>query len=273
MEQFNKSVSVIIPVYNGEKYLTKTISSVQSQKGDFIKEIILIDDGSVDGSWCLLCQLKERYKNIIILRQKNQGQAKARNYGAKVASGNFLAFLDVDDTWKPNKLEKQIGLFQNDTSLVLVFSNAEIIFDAPKKEKIILFSITKPRRGHIYRWLLFNNFIYTTSVIIKKEIFDISRGFKQEKEYRYIEDYDLWLRIAAVGKVDFIEEPLICYLRHAASSSQAKVSTAINVLRMLKNTPTNRNLGVITQGLVLIRHTLVLIMYFFHLDRLFSPLN
>ncbi|MFH1366682.1 MAG: glycosyltransferase [Patescibacteria group bacterium] len=273
MNEFCNNVSVIIPVYNGEVFLRLSVKSVLNQQGQYVKELIIVDDGSTDESWSVMQQISSEDKRIKIYRQKNQGQAKARNYGATQAKGVYLAFLDVDDTWKIDKLKKQMALFYKNNQLVMVYSDAEIIFSSAKKEKIILSYISKLRRGKIFSNLIYKNFIFTSSVIIKKSVFDNLGGFKEVAEYRYIEDYDLWLRAAAIGQIDYVEEPLFCYLRHAAGSSQAKVKTATNVLKRLKNTPVDKNMTVIKKTLALVRHGLVLLMYFFHLDRFFSPLD
>jgi len=273
MNQSNFSVSVIIPVHNGEEFLRLSVKSVLNQIGEYVKEIIIVDDGSKDKSWSVMQRLSSEDKRIKIYQQKNQGQAKARNYGVSQANGEYLAFLDVDDTWKIDKLEKQMSLFHNNDELVLVYSNAEIIFLPPKKEKIFLSHLSKLRRGKIYSNLIYKNFIFTSSVIIKKNVFNTLGGFKEGAEYRYIEDYDLWLRAASIGQIDYCEEPLINYLRHASSSSQAKISTAVNVIKMLKKIPTSRDFNIMNRYLAFIRHGLVLLMYFFHLDRFFSPLD
>ncbi|MFH1822848.1 MAG: glycosyltransferase [Patescibacteria group bacterium] len=273
MTQYNNSISVIIPVYNGEKLLRFSTKSAFDQLGKYINEIIIVDDGSTDDSWLVMQQISSEDKRVRIYQQKNQGQAKARNYGASMSKGEYLAFLDVDDTWKTDKLQKQLELFNSNDRLVLVYGNAEILFYPPRKEKITFSKITRLRRGNVCNWLLYKNFICTSSVIIKKNVFMNLGGFKENEEYRYIEDYDLWLRAAAIGPIDYIEEPLTCYLRHAAGSSQAKVKTTLNILKMIKKIPVDANITVINKIVALVRYLLVLMMYFFHLDRLFSPLD
>lgn len=95
-------VSVIIPVYNGERYLAEAIDSVLAQEIS-PREIIVVDDGSADGS----AAVAERYSKVRLYRQENRGASSARNLGVQASRGTFLAFLDADDLWMPDKLDRQ----------------------------------------------------------------------------------------------------------------------------------------------------------------------
>ena len=99
-------IACIIPTYNRKHLLQRTIESVYHQTYP-CNEIILVDDGSTDGTseW-----IKEKYPQIFFLFQKNQGVSSARNKGIKAASSKWIALLDSDDEWLPNKLEKQVKL-------------------------------------------------------------------------------------------------------------------------------------------------------------------
>lgn len=114
------SVSVIIPVYNSEKWLRECIDSVLSQTIKPV-EIIVVNDGSTDKSLELL---KNNYDRLVkILNQENRGAAAARNFAAKVAKGEWLAFLDSDDTWDREKLERQLRVISQHPSVVSVYCN------------------------------------------------------------------------------------------------------------------------------------------------------
>ncbi|MBK9638742.1 MAG: glycosyltransferase family 2 protein [Bacteroidetes bacterium] len=106
-QDLNELVSVIIPVYNGEKFVAASIESALKQSYSPI-EIIVINDGSTDGTQEILNQFEGK---IIVIRQKNAGQADARNHGLTIAKGKYIALLDSDDLFIPEKIEKQISFF------------------------------------------------------------------------------------------------------------------------------------------------------------------
>lgn len=112
-------ISVIIPVYNCEKYLAAAIDSVLAQNYHSL-EILIIDDGSTDKS----AQIAQQYLPLIRYHyQPNQGTAAARNYGMKLATGDLFAFLDADDLWLPNKLDLQISVLANNPQIEAVFTH------------------------------------------------------------------------------------------------------------------------------------------------------
>ena len=107
-----RKVSVIMPVYNGEKYLKEAIESILSQ--DFIDfEFIIINDGSTDNSPQILNEIKDSNKNVKVIHQENQGSSGARNTAIDLAEGKYIQFLDADDLWKPTFLESIFQLIQN----------------------------------------------------------------------------------------------------------------------------------------------------------------
>lgn len=114
------SVSVIVPVYNGERYITEALDSISSQTHQ-PAEVIVVDDGSTDKT----ADLVESYgSNIICLQQANSGAATARNTGIQASHSDYLAFLDHDDLWVANKLEMQLAAFTRNPELDMVFGHA-----------------------------------------------------------------------------------------------------------------------------------------------------
>lgn len=114
-------VSVIIPVYNGERYLGAAIESVQAQSGHVL-EIIVVDDGSTDRS----AQIAQRYHPTVrYVQQANAGPGAARNLGVTLAQGLFLAFIDADDLWLPDKLERQLVYLDQHPTVDMVFGQVE----------------------------------------------------------------------------------------------------------------------------------------------------
>ena len=113
------TISVVIPVYNGESFLADAIESIIAQQAS-VAEIIVIDDGSTDDS----AGIARQYAAVNYIYQDNAGAAAARNHGATLATGDFLAFLDADDVWMPDKLTRQLAAFATDSDLDVVFGHA-----------------------------------------------------------------------------------------------------------------------------------------------------
>lgn len=131
---FNEKISVIIPVFNTEKYLAQAIQSVLDQMIQ-ADEIIIVDDGSTDNSLAVARQFLSRVK---IITQENKGAAAARNIGIVNASGNYLAFLDADDLWVEKKLEQQLDYFAHHPEIDMIFGNVEqfISPELPDEHKV-----------------------------------------------------------------------------------------------------------------------------------------
>jgi glycosyltransferase involved in cell wall biosynthesis len=206
-------VSVIIPLYNGKKYILETLNSVLNQTfKDF--EVIVIDDGSKDNSKEVLEKYLDRIRYIY---QENSGSpAAAKNRGIKESKGEFLAFMDQDDLWQADKLAKQVKILEKDQKIGLVATNT-LVFDSQTKEikgkawaKVSKMSAEQTRKR-----LLQGNFIVTSSaVMVRKETIE-GKGF--DENMRLADDYELWFRIAKKWQLEFIEEPLTKW-RHNVSS-------------------------------------------------------
>ena len=170
-------ISVIIPVYNGEKYIEKTISSVLSQTESRF-EIIVVNDGSTDGSLPLLESLERRYPdNLVVLTGTNGGVRNARNTGVNAAKGNYIAFIDQDDLWAPEKLKEQLELHKNDPIPKITFTNESVIDETGNIISVGVLNLGDQQRGNVFEKLLFHNFIPLSSVIIPKTLFNHVGGF------------------------------------------------------------------------------------------------
>jgi glycosyltransferase involved in cell wall biosynthesis len=197
------TVSVIIPSYNRKPLVSRAIDSVLQQTfRDF--EIIVVDDASTDGTGE---DLTQNYGKEIIYRYlpQNCGVAEARNEGMKAARGTFIAFLDSDDLWYPQKLQSQMKLFDADVSLGLVYSGffqTDILGKRISQNTPIL-------KGMIYNDLIWGNCFATSTVIIKKTCVQNIGYFNAQ--YSPAEDYEYWVRICRQFKVDCVPEPLMQY--------------------------------------------------------------
>src|SRR5207244_9308520 len=174
-------------------------------------EIIAIDDGSTDATAAHLERFGGR---IIVRRQRNAGVAAARNAGASKASGEWIAFLDADDIWLPNKLERQLAA----ATAPLVYTNRYNI-GARKDVPAIQTDCTSMYEGDVFLPLLLTgNFITMSSVLVRRDLFEQMNGFCEA--LGGTEDWDLWLRIAEGHPIRWCPEPLVCYRFHAGGASR-----------------------------------------------------
>ncbi len=180
--------------------LKRTVESVLNQKYS-PDEIILIDDGSDDGTEKLIAQ---EYPHIKYIWQENSGISSARNLGIKQSTGEWIAFLDSDDVWLPEKLETQVSELKKNLEYQICHTNEIWIRNGKRvnpKEKHQKFG------GHIFKKCLPLCVISPSSVLIHRKIFDRYGLF--DTSLPACEDYDLWLRICAFLPVLYIETPLI----------------------------------------------------------------
>jgi glycosyltransferase involved in cell wall biosynthesis len=202
-------VSVIIPVYNAEKYIKDAIDSVLNQTYKDL-EIVVVDDGSTDKTKEIV-EIQRRkvvrvHVDIEYIYQMNKGPGAARNTGIKAATGEYIAFLDSDDMWMPEKIGKQVVKFKENPDYGLIHT------DRIRLEPDGTLRTTKGKtlEGDVFKELLMGNFIVCSSVLIKKSCFDDIGLFDEDRNNR-AEDYDIWLRIAKNYQIGFIAEPLIRY--------------------------------------------------------------
>jgi len=207
-------ISVIIPTYNAGEYLKEALDSVLAQT-IALKEIIVIDDGSTDGTGKIVAPYIET-KKIIYVKKANGGPASARNVGLRLATGKFIAFLDADDFWSSTKLAKQIALF-SDPAVGLVYSR-RIFWPSDKRDEEILYS------GQVTEKLIENNFITNSGVMMLKSLLDQIGFFREEKRFFAIEDYDFWLRASVLSRFAYTDEGLVYYRQHPGQISDARPS-------------------------------------------------
>ena len=193
-------ISVVIPSYNRKEFLKRSIDSAINQtKKPF--EIIVVDDGSTDGTETMI---KSDYDFVKFIKQKNKGVSAARNIGIEVSIGEWICFLDSDDEWKKDKLEKQIIAIKSNPGYKIFHSNEIWI-----KNGIRINQKKKHKKygGDIFDKCLDMCRISPSSVMIDKTVFDEVGNFNENLVV--CEDYELWLRICDKYRVFFIDEPLI----------------------------------------------------------------
>ena len=193
-------ISVIIPTYNRRHTLQRAIDSVATQTFEPF-EIIIIDDGSQDGTkgW-----IKEKYSSIKYIYQSNNGVSSARNKGINLAQGSWVALLDSDDEWMPEKLEYQIRFIDKNPGSIFCHTNEIWIRNGIRVNQM---KKHKKYGGNIFKHCLDICRISPSSSLIKKKVFEDVGLF--DESLSVCEDYDLWLRITAKYPVLFLNEPMI----------------------------------------------------------------
>lgn len=212
----NDKVSVITPVYNVEKFIGETIESVMTQDYKDV-ELVLVDDCSSDSSAEIIKRYQKRFPNIIYHKQeKNQGAAVARNIALKIAKGRYVAFLDSDDQWVQNKLQKQLNFMKTENAAISC--TAMDTFDETGKS---LGKIRKVKPIIDYKFLLHNTMIATSTVIVDRNL----TGDFQMPLRRGGQDYATWLMLLRRGMVCYgLNEILTHYrvLNNSLSSNKWK---------------------------------------------------
>ncbi len=203
-------ISVIIPVYNASLLLKRCLDSVFEQKGNYILDVICIDDGSTDDSAEIIMNYQ---KKIILLKQTNRGPASARNRGTKAASGKYLAFLDADDYWEPDFLLETVSFLESNPEAVAVSVGQKHI--SIKNESAIVPDFLQTQPDKINNACLLINFysfwakhfhICTGSILMRTEIVKQTGG--QRTELRITEDLEFWAFLATFGEIGFVPKVL-----------------------------------------------------------------
>lgn len=209
-------ISTVMPTYNSKMYVSQAIESVISQS--FIDwELIIVDDGSTDST---LEFLEMRYSNEkrikLIPLSENSGAAVARNVAIEIANGRFIAFLDSDDLWSPNKLSIQLNTFK-DTNAYLVFSKYHVIRG---EEPRILRTIPAPSR------IVYNDLLFGDPIGCLTAIYDTEKtGKVYMPEIKMRQDWGLWMRILRFGNSYGygIQKPLATLRLHSRSLTANKL--------------------------------------------------
>lgn len=229
-------ISVIIPTYNSKKYILKTLKSVYRQNV-LPYEIVVCDDGSEDNTVQLVESYFEKHSGVIgrtrIIRQKNKGAGAARNNAIRNTTGNWIAFLDSDDAWYPDKLEKVIRAIRKNDGIGIISHNEYAVIENKEKEP----SITKYNeiydpKNNLYIQLFQRNFFSTSCMVVRKD-FIVKAGYMDEGLLS-AQDYDLWLRVSRGQDAYIIDEPLAYYLMRDGNISSNTYRRYLCELKIIK---------------------------------------
>ncbi len=215
-----KKVSVVIPAYNKVELTIRTIKSVLSQTYKYI-EIIVVDDGSTDNT---PSRLRIFGDQITYIRKTNGGACSARNMGIEHSSGEYIALIDCDDIYYPEKIEKSVKRLDSEPDTGFVYTGAFFIDDDDEiisEHKII----DHPPSGWITSSLIISNFICNSTVVVKKECFRKIGNF--DESIFIPADWDMWIRLSEKYKAAYIDENLTGY-RLTQSYSARNIEQGIN---------------------------------------------
>ena len=250
-------VSIVIPAYNAEKYIEKTLESVFNQIfTDY--EIIVVDDGSTDNTPNILTKYGDK---ITYIRQRNSGgPSSPRNRGIEIAKAEYIALFDSDDLMFEDKLRRQVNILDKNPEVSLVFSDFVILNEDGQQNKSmfekgpvkeIINSIPQKKIGcNVYRFeepiydeILQNNFIGTSTVVFrKKDILEI--GIFNESLIG-IEDRDMWLRFSKAGKIFAYTTDVLSYYRYMDNSLSRQTKNLVSQIdfyqRLLQNDLNSKN--------------------------------
>ncbi len=243
-----KLVSIILPTYNGTNRIREAIRSVISQTYKNW-ELLVIDDGSVDGTEEVVSNLVESDKRIKYIKNENNlGIQKSLNKGIREAKGEYIARIDDDDTWcDANKLKEQVEFLEKNSDHVLVGTG--FIATNEKGEEVFR-SINPQSDKDIRRRILNKSSFLHSSVIFRKDSAVKYGGYSELEDTKHIEDYDLWLKLGTIGKFANLAEYSVRFtLREGSISSKNKIiqfKKSIKLIKKYKNLYPNYTQGLIS---------------------------
>ncbi|MCC6158210.1 MAG: glycosyltransferase [Deltaproteobacteria bacterium] len=206
-------VSAVIPTRNRPDMLRRALASVFSQNRPADEALVSCHESERES----VASIADHWRNRVrIITHNGAGAALARNAAIDAAGGEWLAFLDDDDEWAPDRLERQLRLIDANPDLVAVYSDAKVAGDRARGETI--FSRQPPFAGSIRERLRADNVIPTSSVLARREVVARLGGFRHR--FEPAEDYDLWMRLAAAGPIAFDPKPLSVYHLHGTQTGR-----------------------------------------------------
>ena len=224
MVELDNAVDVIIPVHNRPRLVKICLDSVKAQSFQPYT-VIAVDDGSTDTTPAVLAEYARGWSKLRVLRSEHRGAAHARNIGLAASRAEFVAFLDSDDVWLPEKLERQIPLFAGSPDVGLVHCACFQIDD--KGEPLPNARVFAPsKRGDVFEDMV-NNFYHlsgsASAIVARRELVMQVGGF--DESLLHVEDKDLWLKLAHISLVDFVSEPLVGLRSHEGNRFEGRAKS------------------------------------------------
>jgi len=201
-----KKVSIIIPVYNGEKYISQALESVLMQTySEF--EVIIVDDGSTDATKSSVASYND--SRIAYFYKENGGLSSARNYGIQLSVGEYIAFLDADDIWQPEKLQKQVDFLDSHPDFGIVGCDFQFMNDEGKLFGIVRMRKFYPQDGVNLANLLKHSFLLPSSIMVRKNVIDDVGVF--DPGFDGAEDIEFFLRVFKKYPLGIVDDVLLRY--------------------------------------------------------------
>ena len=218
MNQESRLISVVMPTYNHARFIGKSVESVLGQSyGNF--ELKIVDNYFQDNTEEIVAAYADPRIRYVKFPAKGV-VAAARNYGISLAKGEYVAFLDSDDLWLPEKLGTQLEAFGRGGDVAMVYSRFRTITGDTVSEQVLP-KVQRCLSGAIFRDLYLRHFIACSGVMVRKNILEQLGGFDESPALVVVEDVDLWLKIALAGQIRCASEhPLFLYRIHAANLSR-----------------------------------------------------
>jgi len=221
-------VSVVIPTYNYARYVPEAIDSVLAQSFEEL-EIIVVDDGSTDKTAEVLRAFGGQLR---VIRQERRGLSAARNTGIRAARGQYLAFLDSDDLWLPEKVSLQVARLDAEPEVGLVYAET-LLFDDSTPATLTPHSYWASHpSGKILPWLVRQNVIPSPTPMVRRELFERVGLF--DETLSACEDWDMWIRIGRVCEIAYVNRVLAKYRQHRENMSLDSDRLMMNGLRVLE---------------------------------------
>lgn len=238
-------VSVVLASYNMGKFIAKAIDSVLQQTYGKL-ELIIVDDGSTDKTSEIVKKFLSD-KRIIFIQQNNQGQPQAKNRAIREARGDFIAFLDADDMWSYDKLEKQLPCFNISNAIGVIYTNMALV---DENDRVIFIPQVELPSGKITHKLFIDNFVRGMTCVVKRECFDHFGIFDENIPMGI--DYDLWLRISTKYEFYYLNEVTYYYRSWSGQMShnyRKRYECGIQIMKkFLDNYPDFLEKSVIKEG-------------------------
>lgn len=210
------NVVVIIPCFNAERTLEQTLDSVVAQTFTDVK-IVAVNDGSTDQTAEILDAFAGKHPGLLeVLTQKNQGQTVAKNTGIRHSQSKYVAFLDSDDLWDPRKLEQQVQLLDANPHVGMCYTAAQKIDESNHVFDTI--NVSPDHRGNCRQAFIIRNNVVASSVLARRSAIE-QVGF-YDISFAACENWDLWIRIAGISAIEYIDEPLTKYRIHSQNMSK-----------------------------------------------------
>lgn len=211
----NPTVSINLCCYNGEQYLREAMDSIVNQTyKDW--ELVIIDDGSTDSTESIIKEYIDQGYPIGYHYQENHGLSYSRNEALRRSRGEYIAFIDQDDMWLPEKLEKQVLIFENNSAVGFVYSNFYML-NIEKQKKYLVFKKDQPS-GYVFESFLYHYPVGILTAMVRKDaLLSLSELF--DPSLHLSEEYDLFMRLLYIFNAVYLPEPLAIYRIHTKMQS------------------------------------------------------